>query len=229
MKISVIIPCVDKHLNLLEKLLESMILYTRKPDEVIVSVSPKYLKLNLNDIKKKLEDKYTFLKCIVQKSVTTAGMNRNSCLDIVSGDIIVANDADDIMHPQKLEIIEDIFMKYPDMKLIVHNLINTKKTDYSLKSFQKVDLNQLKFYTDLISGEKIGLKSNLFEKETGLVFGHNYACCTPTVTYDVAKSIQYDNISYGEDAKYVADVNRYYNKTIYLPCKLMIYTQSGSY
>lgn len=71
--------------------------------------------------------------------------------------------------------------------------------------------------------------SKQFEKETCLVFGHNYACCTPTVTYDVAKSIQYDNISYGEDAKYVADVNRYYNKTIYLPCKLMIYTQSGSY
>ena len=141
MKISVIIPCVDKHLNLLEKLLESMILYTRHPDEVIVSISPRYLKLDLSNVKLRLENKYSFLKCIVQNCVTTAGMNRNSCLDIVSGDIIVANDADDIMHPQKLEIIEDIFMKYPYTKLIVHNLIKTKKTDYSLKSFQKVDLN----------------------------------------------------------------------------------------
>ena len=72
MKISVIIPCVDKHIGLLEKLLDSFYLLTRQPDEVIISISPKYLKLDLNNVKLKLEQKYGFLKCIVQKGITTA-------------------------------------------------------------------------------------------------------------------------------------------------------------
>ena len=42
MKICICIPCVDKHIVLLENLLGSFDKFSRQPDEIMVSLSPKF-------------------------------------------------------------------------------------------------------------------------------------------------------------------------------------------
>ena len=54
---TVCIPCVDKHIVKMEKLLESFQRYTVKPDKVIASISPKYLKFGFTRRKKKVRSK----------------------------------------------------------------------------------------------------------------------------------------------------------------------------
>ena len=70
MNISICIPCVDKHIPLLCNFLKTITFFTRKPDEIIISLSPKFDKLDLNNIKNTLEKNYLCynLKCLVQNN-----------------------------------------------------------------------------------------------------------------------------------------------------------------
>jgi glycosyltransferase involved in cell wall biosynthesis len=244
MKISVIIPCVDKHVELLKNLLESIKLYTRKPDEVIISVSPKYLKLNLNAIKKELEDKYSFVTCLVQSTITNVAVNRNNCLKIVTGDIIVVNDADDIMHPQKLEIIENIFTKYPDKMLLLHGFIVKVDRDYSLNYCNKIDIDKINIYTNIRSN------TNLNRGKFPPVFiedfdykkihpHHPFASTFATFSKKILENIKYDvdesrynNVhkvttrTACEDTIIIRDIHDLYKNTIYIDPVLAYYSPS---
>ena len=229
MIISICVPCVDKHIVLFEKLMDSMIYYTRKPDEVIVSISPKFLKLNLLNEKIRLENKYNNLKCLIQENITNAAINRNKCIKECNGDIIIIQDADDIMDPQKCEIIEKLFIKYPDTKMILHNLNNITNRNYNLTN-KKYNLEDYKIYTNLISNKNnIGVINEEYVKDTNKIFGHNYACCAMSISKNVIENVLFENINYAEDAKFVANVNRIYNKTIYIDIKLIDYISSGSW
>ena len=76
MKICICIPCVDKHIPLLNKFLETIPNFTYIPDEVLISLSPKFDKtLNLDD-ENKLMQKFSNLnlKILVQDKITQAAM-----------------------------------------------------------------------------------------------------------------------------------------------------------
>ena len=230
MKITICIPCVDKHIPLFEKLMDSMVYYTRKPDEVIVSISPKFLKLNLVNEKNRLEQKYNNLFVIIQDKITNCALNLNNCFEYVTGDIIIIAGADDIIHPQKCEIMEKLFTEYPDTKMILHNLYNSKSRDYSLKIFENVTLENIKLYKNINSIENgIGCSNIEYEKDTGKIFGHNYVCGAPSIHKDCIKKFKFQNINYAEDAMYVANINYFFKKTIYIDLKLMSYYSSGSW
>tara|TARA_B100001093_G_scaffold518364_1_gene602914 strand:+ start:1066 stop:1764 length:699 start_codon:yes stop_codon:yes gene_type:complete len=231
MNISICIPCVDKHIPLLCNFLKTITYFTRKPDEIIISLSPKFDKLDLNNIKNTLEKNYLCynLKCLVQNKQTNCATNLNKCFDIVTGDIIIISGADDIIHPQKLEIIEYLFNKYPETTMILHNLINSNNRDYSLKIFDKYDINDLNIYSDLISCKPFGLLSKKFQLDTNSEFGPNYVCGAPTIKKKILNNIKFKDVDYGEDAHFITDIHNYYKSTIYIPFKLMSYTPSGSF
>ena len=229
MKLSICIACVDKHIVLLEKFMDSIIYFTRKPDEVIVSLSPKFLKLDLLNEKIRLENKYNNLKCLVQETMTNASVNRNKCMIESQGDIIIIHDADDIMDSQKCEIIEKIFIKYSDTKMILHNLNNKTNRNYNLIN-KKYNLEDYKIYTNLISSEdNVGVANKEYEKDTNKIFGHNYVCGAVSIRKNVIENVLFENINYAEDAKFVGNVNRLYNKTIYIDMKLIDYISSCSW
>ena len=79
---TICIPCVDKHIEIMEKILTSLKHFTVKPDKVIASISPRYLNLDLHSEKKRLEEKFPFLLCLVQDNITGVGENINytSCI-----------------------------------------------------------------------------------------------------------------------------------------------------
>ena len=153
--ITVCIPCVDKHIVKMEKLLESFQHYTVKPDKVIASISPKFLKLDLIEEKKRLEEKFPFLLCLVQNKPTNCGENVNHTFNYVETDYTVIWGADDFYHPQYFEIISDVADKHnPNMMCHLWDLALSKRTEenpdllYNFDVFKKINLNDIVTYTD---------------------------------------------------------------------------------
>jgi glycosyltransferase involved in cell wall biosynthesis len=100
MRIGVAIPCFIKHINRCYELLDSINAQTRLPDEVVVSCSSS----KPEDFVKR-EYKFPLTVITTEDKYNTA-QNRNSAASKLTTDIISFIDADDIMHPQRLEAIE---------------------------------------------------------------------------------------------------------------------------
>lgn len=236
MKICICIPCVDLHIPLLEKFLVTIVRFTRQPDEVIVSLSPKFETTCLQERADTLCNNFSNLnlKILVQPSITTAAINLNKIHEISTSDILVRCDADDIIHPQKLEIVESIFKKYPDTKLILHRWIMSNKIDYSLIHFNHIEqLDDNDVHLDIKPYNKIDLQSiSLSEKYKGgieLLSKSNWITNGANVyTKEVANRIKYINRNFAEDKLFNSEVTKYFKKTIFLDCKLIIISPIGS-
>lgn len=152
---TICIPCVDKHIKTMEKLLESFDKHNIKPNKAIASISPKFLNLNLKNEKKRLEEKFDFLLCLVQDVVTGPGENLNHIFNHVETDYAVLWGADDFFHPQYLEIMTNIIDKYkPNMMCHVCDTRLTKMTMddpslyFNFDVFKKIKLDDIVTYTD---------------------------------------------------------------------------------
>lgn len=108
---SVIIPCTYKHAEQLYELLGSLENQTVLPDEVIVSLSEAH-KVDPST-KLALQKKWLFPCYFIESDkVQYAGENRNIGCMHATGDIFILQDADDIIHPQRIEIIRHFFEIY---------------------------------------------------------------------------------------------------------------------
>jgi len=124
MSIGVAIPCYYGHIPKLLNLLDSIENQCLKPNKVVVSCSS-----TKDEIK--LTKNYSFpLEIIITEEHKNAAQNRNiagSKLNDV--DYITFIDADDIMHPQRIEILLKVF-KETECDIILHNyLINSCNFD----------------------------------------------------------------------------------------------------
>ena len=109
MRIGIAIPCFIKHIPYCMQLLDELEFQTRKPDEVVVSCS------STTEFPKK---QYSFLvKIITTEKKQNASTNRNIAASNLTTDIICFFDADDSMHPQRLEILENTFNDGTDIVL----------------------------------------------------------------------------------------------------------------
>ncbi len=119
-EITVVIPCHYKHLKFMYKLLDEYNKQTFLPLEVIIVVceTRKVKNMEIDILNDKLY-KYE-LKIIKIKEKSAAGNNRYRGTSEAKGDIVVFQDADDLPHKQRLEIVRYFFIKYPDMVHICH-------------------------------------------------------------------------------------------------------------
>lgn len=100
--VTVVVPCSHKHLKYLGGLVAAYQTQTRKPDQIVVVVSgcaasalPRVA-----------------AEVLHSSTPQTAGFNRNRGSDAARGDVILYQDADDLPHPQRVEIIAGLFEKY---------------------------------------------------------------------------------------------------------------------
>ncbi len=140
--VSFIIPCHYKHFKYLEGLLDILCKQTVLPNEVIISLSEvsELGAAAVEDLEKKL---YPFPFTIIKhREALSAGANRNCCCDASTGDIIIANDADDLPHIQRVELIRHAFEEYP-AAFIVHGGVRDEKR---INLFQLYDANKIDVY-----------------------------------------------------------------------------------
>lgn len=115
MRIGVAIPCYKYHIDVLKRCLDSIEAQTRKPDRVVVSCSS----CSPEDIP---SYSYSFpLRILTHNERKNAAENRNLAAKELEGcDVLSFFDCDDVMHPQRLQCIEEQFTQNP-CDILLHN------------------------------------------------------------------------------------------------------------
>lgn len=140
MKIGIAIPCYSGHINSLFGLLDSIQNQSRIPDKVVVSSSS--TKTSDFDLHSEKLKKYTFpLQIIISEEKKNAAQNRNiAAFRMMDMDYISFIDADDIMHPQRTEILMQVFNEH-NSDIILHNYFIDIPFEKEL--FGKIDNNEI--------------------------------------------------------------------------------------
>eukprot|EP00918_Siedleckia_nematoides_P081580 GHVU01178876.1.p1 GENE.GHVU01178876.1~~GHVU01178876.1.p1 ORF type:complete len:332 (+),score=16.87 GHVU01178876.1:146-1141(+) len=80
----------------------------------------------------------------VRKGTYYAGQNRDHGFTVARGAIVTFFDCDDLMHPQRNEVIIKMFKLHPDLNSMVHGIIVTKnldgKEDQIYRKFRSIDM-----------------------------------------------------------------------------------------
>ena len=214
--IGIAIPCYKGHIEALQCLLDSIERQTRKADNVVVSCSSS----DASDIPPSYY-KYSFpLQIITHKEVRNAAQNRNAALSYLDTDLITVMDADDQMHPQRLEIIEYSFQN-PNTDVFVHFYETRIDRDFVKYDTFPLELNKLYVCAwnsvqhinyprgDIVHNSQVSFRRKILEKvryrEEAAYFGR-------------------------EDVLFVGDMIRLYpNGTAYCPLRLSKYVPSRTY
>jgi len=132
--LTVVIPCHYKHLIHIPNVLQEYNKQTSLPYEIILVISEIPDEVNLDYLNNGLKYKFRVIK-IKEKSF--AGNNRKIGATNATTNIITFQDADDIPHIQRLEIIKYFFDKYPNVVHILHKY-QQKKIDkkYNVKKIE---------------------------------------------------------------------------------------------
>lgn len=118
MSITLCIPCYRVHLQKLVRCFDSIEAQTVKPAEVIVSCSSS----RDEDIPVEFSTtRYTFpYKIVLTQERKNAAQNRNIAASLATTPYVSFFDADDILHPQRIEFITEALKQYPNTDIILH-------------------------------------------------------------------------------------------------------------
>jgi hypothetical protein len=207
LSVSVIIPCDIAHLPLLFPLLDYFQKQTTVfPSEIIISLS------NTNNLHK--EEIHTIethswpfsVKVISHTGRKTAGANRNIAAQYASGDILICQDADDLPHPQRVEIVKHMFQTY-DIDHLFHAFISY------YRSFVPYEIEQIRIC-------RFSSIDEMFE----CYAINNYSITNGNVSFtrEVIKNICFPDSNAGEDVQFNRRVyTSYKSATIF--AKLLMY------
>ena len=140
-KIGVAIPCYCGHVSKLYNLLNSINSQTIVPDKVVVSSS--------STDKIEITDSYNFpLHIITTPDKKSAAQNRNIAINNLTDiDYVTFIDADDIMHPQRIEALLYTIYKY-DVDIILHNYQIEPYNENKYNIFKYIDIENINVRTD---------------------------------------------------------------------------------
>lgn len=157
-QLGIAIPCYKYHLPKLKRCLDSIMNQTEKPDLVVVSCSSSETS-HIPDF-----PVYTFpFKMIIFSEFRNASQNRNTASDYLRSNgmtHISFFDADDEMHPQRIEFIKKAFLKQPDSELVIHSFWRGLQNNEEFKMFDSVPIAE----NVLVRGKK---------SQSGVFYSHN--------------------------------------------------------
>lgn len=202
---SIVIPCVSGHFQHLFGLLKCYQEQTRVPDEIVISLCETSL-IDAEQIDALEDFSWPFkVKIIRHPDRKSAGENRNIACANATGDILLCQDADDIPHPERVEIVKYIFDTYVVDHLIhkwndLESCLNTRwrPSDVSIYSFTK--------YKDVIKR---------FD------YIHNGNVCFSS---KVAKKIRWEQtLFYDRDIQFNERVYEAFEHNVIVPLELILY------
>ena len=235
--ISVVVPCYYLHIPYLNVTFQDICAQTILPKEVILSIS----QIN-EETKEKIYDQFINLfksvgvvfQIIYTIEEQYAGINRNIGAKAASCEYIIFIDADDSIHPQKIEITKYFLEKYqPDIML--HSFVLRQPLDY-LK-FLNINYIEASIYTtqkllidtfgdpakrdrniELVRRNCHSLGQKSPDGKYRMI-PHGY----PTVRKSLFDKYQYTNLKSGEDGVFIRDVLWDLGNIIFVDVPLMNY------
>lgn len=188
--VSIGIPCIPKHISHLDELIQNINKQKLLPTEVIISLSEcsqqEGMKLEYI-LKKKC---YVNVKVITDVRKKYAGANRNTCAEYCTTPYISFIDADDLMSPTRILIIDKLAKKY-DFDVLFHNY--TMDNHYS-SEFSKINDVNYNYQTYLSYNTTDKSKSVMLENTH---HGHLTIKTKQLLRYPI------DVGGYGEDTRYL--------------------------
>ena len=227
-KLSLGIPCYNKHIPYLYELVESINQQSNYPDEIVISLSSVDNELG-NKVFEKLETLTNIpIVFIHTYNKQHAGQNRNVCIENSSYDIISFIDADDFMHYQRIEIIKKLMTYYPDLLSLMHGYSYNKKIKNRVYKYELGksiwDRNQKNGHIPILlceNGQRCGVYSKFY-----VVHGHM------TIRRKVYNKVKYSAQELGEDAIFnktiVKEFGRSDNTMLHINLVLSLYRRNLS-
>lgn len=116
MRIGVAIPTYVKHVGLLQSLLDNIASSTIKPHAIAVSCSSV-------QINKQVQFTVNSVPVVIRYTTATLNPseNRNRAASMLDTDLISFIDGDDLMHPQRLEYVRNVFLNNPIVGAVYHS------------------------------------------------------------------------------------------------------------
>lgn len=203
LNVSVIVPCHYKHFPLLEELLINFSHQTVHPLEIVVSLSECEL-VEQEKIDALENTNWPFaIKILRNPEKLYGGQNRNRASQVSVGDILIYQDADDVPHPQRVEIVKALFDRY-ELDHLYHAWIHPTQSFASYTYDQYVNLcADCKRISDL---------------------GHKPTYGNVSVTREVFNAVKWPEYSQkGEDADFNSQVYAKFQHTAYADVALLMY------
>ena len=177
LKTSLIIPCYVAHSGVLYRLLQCYESQTVRPNEVIIAISSVNDWQNIKIDERILTTFWSFpLRLLIDPHPYSASGNRNRASNLAQGDILIYQDADDLPHPRRIEVIK-YFFEHFDITYLTHHYIFEKG---SFPNF--TDCESMSWYTPCYFSPNVG--------------------CNPgiAIARQLYEQIQWPEIGHGEDA-----------------------------
>jgi len=213
MRLGVCIPCHVSHVKYLEKCLESIYYQTKSPDIVSISISETDTIPDLPT--------YNFeVKITISQNHQCEGKNRNVAASVIDTEIITFFDADDIMHPRRLEIIAEHFTH--DIDGYIHDNKLCASSQYRTRDHNRIPWEPTsgKLYTECFSTSKDYICGRVTSDYGGSTNGH-FSC-----KRSVWESNPYPiNYGLGVDSEYIYKLHHGGYKMGYNPDKLSYYVR----
>jgi glycosyltransferase involved in cell wall biosynthesis len=194
--ISVCIPCIVKHVPLLQRCIQSIYNQTILPNEVIISIS------NIEDgelynIVKFMQGicklyKNLNIKPLYSKEKRYAGENRNTAISIANGDILTFIDADDFMFVSRIALLRQVFKTTPDCLGVLHYFIENDTTG----------MNDEKKYNNALVSK--------YKYSTEIHYGH------PTFRREIFNEFSYSSAPRAQDFTLIEDIIKKYMDVLYV-------------
>eukprot|EP00300_Choanocystis_sp_HF-7_P033267 c45577_g1_i1.p1 GENE.c45577_g1_i1~~c45577_g1_i1.p1 ORF type:complete len:295 (+),score=33.40 c45577_g1_i1:31-915(+) len=124
---SICVPCIPRDIPRLPGMLRSVFAGTYQPSEIIVAIS-QTTREEATSLQGLLSGLGRGIKILYTPEVQTAGQNRNRAFNASSGDYISFFDADDEMHPQRLQIVREI-LEQTESRCVIHGYTRTPEKD----------------------------------------------------------------------------------------------------
>jgi len=218
MKTTIAIPCIHYHIHFLERTLKGIVSGTELPDKVVIVISYVTTQGQRKQIQK-LRNKFgkrLNLTIIEVRQFLLHSEARNYLIKYLDPGLILFHDADDVQHPQRLEIVKYFFNKHD----IVHLCHGWKKMGRALPN--TIDINKIKVFTcqNIIDGyNQFGWKPRAF----GALFmtTHSGACC---IKREVLEEFSWEGVAPGEDSRFCFRVLKKFKKTILIDVPLYSYS-----
>ncbi len=218
MSTSVIIPCIYKHFYHVEDLLNYYEKQTTLPDEIVISLSEAD-KLPPDDIEGVKNNPWSFnLKIITSNKKQSAGSNRNIAVRHSSGDILILQDADDIPHPQRVEIIKYLF-ETRNISMLLHQwyTINDNVGFFNLDQANS-NIKKIKRIPHLSKAKNCKTFWEICHKYMDhITFG------LPTIKREVFDKVKWMGMNNGEDVIFTSTVAATHDEIYLLKIPLLIY------
>lgn len=216
--IGIAIPCYKYHISKLKSLLDSIETQTRRPQQVIISCSS-----SIKEDIPYMSSQYSFPFIIIPyRERKNAAENRNIAMDLLDTDIISFFDADDVMHPQRIEYIMKAFFDHTTCNIVLHSYVYYNETQNGKVSlFNKHMVIKDKLHRAPSGCAVLEHPYNEFRIHHSQVSVSGHIC----KHYRFKEGIEYER---REDSVFCGDILTNVRDSVYIKNPLSIYYEEGA-